>query len=312
MMSELLVHIGLHRTGSTWFQQTALPDEGTPIVDAWPDRADLARKIIKPCNADFAENVLRMELDSRCEAVRSKGDIPVISHERFSGNPSSGAFDMNRTAERIQRLCPDAKILVILRDQQSQLESIWCQAVRIGLYCSANDYLRPHHPGDFRIPHFEPSYLLHDEIVGEYARRFGRERVLALDFELLQKDSIAYMNMICDFVGAEPITEISREVQYARPHPLEAAILRRGNLLHRRTSMNPGPPLESERMYALWKKMALFLSTHAPLRMRRRFQEGHEQVIREFIDANDTRIRRSNRRLRDELKVNLTSDKWRF
>ena len=76
--------------------------------------------------------------------------------------------------------------------------------------------------------------------------------------------------------------------------------------------MNPGPPLESERMYALWKKMALFLSTHAPLRMRRRFQEGHEQVIREFIDANDTRIRRSNRRLRDELKVNLTSDKWRF
>ena len=166
-MSELLVHIGLHRTGSTWFQQTALPDEGTPIVDAWPDRADLARKIIKPCNADFAENVLRMELDSRCEAVRSTGDIPVLSHERFSGNPSSGAFDMSRTAERLQRLCPDAKILVILRDQQSQLESIWCQAVRIGLYCSADDYLRPHHPGDFRVPHFEPSYLLHDEIVGE-------------------------------------------------------------------------------------------------------------------------------------------------
>ncbi|MCH2144063.1 MAG: sulfotransferase [Phycisphaerales bacterium] len=310
-MSDLLVHVGLHRTGSTWLQKAALPCPDVPIDDVWSDRADLARKIITPTDADFSCEVVRMELESRCAGIRSEEIRPAISHERLSGNPSSGGFDMSRTAERIERIAPSARILIVLREQQSALESIWCQAVRIGLYCSARDYLRMYDPGDQRIPHFEPSYLQYDRVVEEYARRFGRERVLAIDFEVLRRDPLLYMNEICRFTGAGTVTNVPKEARYARPHPLEAAILRRGNLLHRRSSMNPGPPFESKWTWRQWSNASGFLSRHAPAWLKERFQNDLAETVAGLLDTHDEMIRASNRRLRDEFEVDLKSDDWR-
>jgi hypothetical protein len=311
-MSEPLIHIGLHRTGSTWIQKALLPHADVPLDDAWPDRGDIARKLIMPSNAGFSASVVRIELEERCREVRERGHQPVISHERFSGNPSSGGIDMSRTARRLQQVAPDAKILIILREQQSHLESIWCQAVRIGLFCSAEDYLRPYDPGDFRVPHFEPSYLLYDEILGEYVDRFGRDRVLALDFAHLRRDPKAYVNAICSFCGTSSVDDVPRETKYARPHPLEAAILRRGNLLHRRTSMNPGPPLESAWMFSQWRRLASLIARHAPAGVRDWFSSRHSRSVGEYLQAHDRPIRESNRRLRDKLGVDLIDDKWRF
>ena len=309
-MKDLLVHIGLHRTGSTWIQRSFLPCDETGIGDAWPDREDLGRRLIMAGKHSYSKTAILEELQDRCNRVREKGFIPALSHERFSGNPNSGAIDMPLIAERLQDLIPDAKILLVLRDQQSALESIWCQAVRIGLYCSAKDYLRPYDSGDFRIPHFDLEYLCYDGIVDEYVTRFGRENVLVLDFAHLRQDPLAYAGRICSFMGAPEPQKISVEAQYSRPHPLESAMLRRVNLVFRRTSMNPGPPLESKWMYRHLANTCRFVSNVSPGFVRRAFVRTHEKRVADFVASNTQRFRESNRRLRNDFNIELVDAHW--
>lgn len=312
-MTDPLVHIGLHRTGSTWMQKSALPHEGIPLEDIWPDRVDLANRVVIPTEDAFEEDApaIAAFIEARGERVRNAGRVPVISHERLSGNPSSGAYDMVRNAERIERVAPGARILIVLREQQSHLESIWCQAVRIGHYSSARDFLRPHAPGDFRTTHFTPSYLRYDRVVAEYVRRFGRDRVLAIDFERLRRDPTDHMGAICRFMGTTPPESVPIERKYARPSVLEADLLRRGNLLHLRSTLNPGPPFESARLHGLWRRGAAFAARCAPRWWLERKAARLAGVVTDYLDRHDDSIRTGNLRLRDEFGVELMSDLWR-
>ena len=46
---------------------------------------------------------------------------PVLSAERLSGNPHSGGYDSLQTAERLHRLFPQAKVLVVVREQTEEI-----------------------------------------------------------------------------------------------------------------------------------------------------------------------------------------------
>lgn len=311
-MNDLLIHLGLHRTGSTWIQRSMLPDANIPIDDIWPDRADLARRVIVCSDADFASAEIREKIDRSVAEATQAGRCPAISNERLSGNPNSGAFDMDQTSHRLHQLRPDAKIMIVIRDQQSALESIWCQAVRMGLYSSAYTYLKTHDLSDFRVPHFVPEYLYFDRIVSQYMKLFGRDRVLVLDFERLRQDPKSYVNSICDFMGVARVDSAPSEVQYARPHPLEAGVLRRGNLLFRRTSMNIGPPFESEHMFNLWRRFSGHVAKYAPNSLKKASARRLTATSTAFIDQIDTQVRASNKRLVDELGVELVSSNWRL
>lgn len=57
---------------------------------------------------------------------------PVLSAERLSGNPHSGGYDSLQTAKRLHRLFPQAKVLVVVREQTEEILSCYNQYVRAG------------------------------------------------------------------------------------------------------------------------------------------------------------------------------------
>ncbi|MCH2134168.1 MAG: sulfotransferase [Phycisphaerales bacterium] len=308
---DLLIHVGLHRTGTTWMQKAVLPDPRVPLVDVWPDRPDIGRRLIMPADDELNLEDLRGELTKRIEGADPGDDCAAISHERFSGNPHSGAYDMHQTACRLHAVAPDARIFIAVREQQSMVESLWSQGVRTGLSYSISDYLRPMDAEDFRIPRFESRYLLYHRIVQAYIDRFGRDRVLVMDFEGLRHDPMAYMERLCTFAGVSAPSGLDIQSRYARPAALEAAWRRRGNRLFRRTSFNPGPPMESRGLFRCWASLGGRVARHAPGFLQRRAAAKLSRVVASYLDEHDETIRSSNRTLRDDLGVEFVSSEWR-
>ena len=63
-MKRPLIHLGLHRTGSTWFQQHVLDGRDGRPFNTLPDRAEAAARIVLPRELDFDADATRRWIGS--------------------------------------------------------------------------------------------------------------------------------------------------------------------------------------------------------------------------------------------------------
>jgi hypothetical protein len=125
---EHVVHIGYHKTASTWLQAHVFPH----LAGLYYRDPLLARVVTNLATADsraFFGADCRVML--RQIARRSGGRL-LLSHEGLSGSLWDGYARGPRNAERIRRVLPDARIVVFVRRQQEMLRSIHAQYVNEG------------------------------------------------------------------------------------------------------------------------------------------------------------------------------------
>ncbi|MGA1708178.1 MAG: sulfotransferase [Phycisphaerales bacterium] len=310
MSRDVLLHLGLHRTGSTWLQQRVFDGRDgrpTPMV---PDRAESARRIVLAREEDFDADELRRWLAERVESVRRAGGVPVLSNERFSGNPHSGWFDAQRTFDRLAEVLPEAKVLLVLREQRDLVRSLWLQYVRIGGPASLRDYLRAPDPGDHRAPCFDPSFLRFDRLVESLDRRFGREQVLAIPYDRLRQDPRDFLARIGAFLGTEiPPPEHAEAKVYASPGFVAASLQRRVNLWCVRSTLHRAPPLPSPRLARLSGVLASVAGRLAsPL-----LESTRRRAAAALVEARLAEVpglRESNARLAERIGEDLRGFGW--
>jgi hypothetical protein len=310
MSRDVLLHLGLHRTGSTWLQQRVFDGRDgrpTPMV---PDRAESARRIVLAREEDFDADELRRWLAERVESVRRAGGVPVLSNERFSGNPHSGWFDAQRTFDRLAEVLPEAKVLLVLREQRDLVRSLWLQYVRIGGPASLRDYLRAPDPGDHRAPCFDPSFLRFDRLVESLDRRFGREQVLAIPYDRLRQDPRDFLARIGAFLGTEiPPPEHAEAKVYASPGFVTASLQRRVNLWCVRSTLHRAPPLPSPRLARLSGVLASVAGRLAsPL-----LESSRRRAAAALVEARLAEVpglRESNARLAERIGEDLRGFGW--
>jgi hypothetical protein len=310
MPRAVLLHLGLHRTGSTWLQQRVFDGRDgrpTPMV---PDRAESARRIVLAREEDFDADELRRWLAERVESVRRAGGLPVLSNERFSGNPHSGWFDAQRTFDRLAEVLPEAKVLLVLREQRDLVRSLWLQYVRIGGPASLRDYLRAPDPGDHRAPCFDPSFLRFDRLVESLDRRFGREQVLAIPYDRLRQDPRDFLARIGAFLGTEiPPPEHAEAKVYASPGFVVASLQRRVNLWCVRSTLHRAPPLPSPRLARLSGVLASVAGRLAsPL-----LESSRRRAAAALVEARLAEVpglRESNARLAERIGEDLRGFGW--
>ena len=129
MLSDPLVHIGFHKTGSTWLQHELFTPDSDRFFPLAPDRSVDQRKYLGKRFVRDDERYLLSSFDMNTAAIRQAveavlgkndpGDrVPFLSYERLSGNPHAGSFDARVIAERIRAAFPDARIFIVVREQQ--------------------------------------------------------------------------------------------------------------------------------------------------------------------------------------------------
>jgi hypothetical protein len=114
--------------------------------------------------------------------------VPVLSAERLCGDMLYGAYDSARIARRLADTFPEARVLVVFREQRQMILSSYRQYVSTGGLLSLEDYLQPPRP---RYPHpwpFSPVHFEYDRLIALYRELFDEARVLALPYELFRRD----------------------------------------------------------------------------------------------------------------------------
>lgn len=234
----LLIHVGYHKTATSWMQQRLFtPEHGFAQI---ADHTEVFAHVVQPHGFHFDPAGLRKRIDTRLEKLGANRTA-VISSEILSGHPFFGGRESDAHAERLLRIAPGAKILISIRDQMRILPSVYMQyLLRGGTMRPDQFFAGIDRPGYFG---FTPRHFEYDHFVAHYQRLFGAGNVHVLTQESLKKDAEGAVRRLARFSGNTGFHGLSAEAKkpYAPSYPEYAVpVLRRINHVQSST-LNANP-----------------------------------------------------------------------
>ncbi len=210
--SNIIIHIGYHKTGSTFLQRRIFPQLSFNQL-MQPQVGYLAKS--QPYNPyKFVK-----QLEQKHKLNQSQGTI--ISQETLSGQGDGNPmWDAHLIAERLHETFPNAKILIVIRNQLDYILSFYTfRVVKRGL----ERHPLPQYLEDkFDWLHTKLQY---DLLVRHYLNLFGQNQVRILLYEDLVQDANVFIQDILNFINIQ--TEIEwtnqRENQGTRNRQLISA-----------------------------------------------------------------------------------------
>jgi len=200
---RLGIHIGYHKAASSWLQSFLFNNREIGFISPFL-REEIGEMIIYPNGLEFSAGLCASVFREKIERAIASNLVPVISYERLSGNPHSGGYDSKEIADRLKQVFPDAKILIIIREQMSMIVSTYKQYIIEGGVCGPARYLKPTVEGRGRLPFFSLNYFQYHRLIRYYIDLFGRNNVLVLPFELFRNNPDYFISKIAAFYSISP------------------------------------------------------------------------------------------------------------
>jgi hypothetical protein len=242
-----LVHVGFHRTGAGWLARFVFgaPASGYRCLGG---DSNPVRRVVDDRLFEFDPDAARDELAPLLEDARAAGLLPVVCWPRLSGHPYSGGYDSKEIADRLKAVFPDARVLIVIREQCSMIVSTVKQFVAAGGVMSVSHFLE--RTDENRVPLFDFAHFEYDHLIRYYRSLYGEDNVLALPYEQLARDGRAFVSVIARFAGRDVSEETLDRLPYAHrtnqaPPAIAAAVTRPLNRLGPRSEVNPTPLLGS-------------------------------------------------------------------
>ena len=238
MTHRPLIHIGYHKTATTWMQrQLFIPAHGYRKIAG---HEEVYTHIIRPHDLRFSPEPMQAVIAKAMSNIADR-ETPVISSELLCGNPFFGGQGSGVYAERLYRIAPEAKILISIRSQLRVLPSVYMQYISRGGTMTYKQFFQSDiHPGYFG---FDPSHFEYDLLVSHYQKLFGAENVHILTQESLRSDMMEAVTRLAEFSDNRIFDGLIEGADKARmaSYPEHAApFLRRVNHVQRST-LNPAP-----------------------------------------------------------------------
>ncbi len=311
---NLLIHIGFHKTATTWLQEKLFAAPGTGFTVVAPDRKDCLyfgwelicgrgweayRQGRLETPFEFDAKRVRAHLD---ELVAGIEGCSVVSNEDLSGHIWSGGVAKKEIADRIFAVAPDAKILITIREQQALIQSSYDHFLWCGGLASIDNYLSTYN--EFQVPLFNRVHLRYDQTVAYYQRLFGPRRVLVLAYEDFRDRPVRFLRQLTDFAGLPPLDE-KRLSHTERVNHRGAAVaalhhwLRPLNLLGSPNNLNGRFGFGSTR---LWRQAVRSLAPAVPAVLAKRREAAVRARIERLIGGD---YARSNARLAELTGLDL-------
>lgn len=198
----MLLHIGYHKAASTVLQdQIFFAPNGVFLAPTTEPRHTLVERFVLPQPMSFDPVRARHHYRDLMRRAEAMGRTFVLSHERFSGYPPTGGFDSSIIATRLHRTFPEARVLIVVREQLASIYSMYLQYITDGGGMALREYLNPPKRYFKRVPGFSAEFYHYHRLVALYRQLFGADRVLCLPFELLAADPAEFQARIYDFSG---------------------------------------------------------------------------------------------------------------
>ncbi|MFW5652455.1 MAG: sulfotransferase [Planctomycetota bacterium] len=303
----MLLHVGYHKTGTTWLQQTVFAehDGESPFMRPWKNM--VIDELVTPHPLHFDADAVRERFHAGLVQARQAGKVPLISAERLSGNPHSGGYDAGDIAHRLAAVFPQARVLMVIREQTRAILSGYRQYVMVGGACSLPKYLTPPNAGRARVPWFRFEHFEYDRLLGVYQKFFGAENVLVLTHEELCRDPDVFVSRIINHVGIEPPKNhhVDRTRRNASVSDFVLNLKRPVNRIFVRDGVNPGGLIDSQRFSRRLQRLTRIIDSFVPQGVRNSGDQRARNIVREAVGE---RYRQSNRRLAEMINRDLAAE----
>ena len=234
-----IVHIGYHKTATTWFQDHVWP--AATSHDFVPRHA-AQRALLSAPGMHFDAAAAEATL-----GLAARGRPVVLSEENLSGYPHNGGLHgliAPEMARRIRAVLPDAQVVVFVRNQRDIVRATYAQYVAGGGTWSLRRYLsgkagkhgaltRP-----YKAPAFEWEHFEFDRLIAHYDTLFGRDNVHVYPYEWLADADALLLRLRRDLGVALPAGLAQRRRANRSLGALGLIVLRLFNLFTRQSVVN--------------------------------------------------------------------------
>jgi Sulfotransferase family len=300
-----LIHIGYHKTATTWLQEHLFRNAAAGFaVQNGSDR--VLREFV--LRGPFAFDALRTRetLNKHILPLPASAHVPVITQERLSGSPHTGGYDSQIIADRLKAVFPEARILIVIREQVDIILSGYKQYVRNGGRQSLGLYLAPPENGSNHIPAFRYEFFEYHTLMGYYQTLFGKDHVLALPYEQFVQQPGTFVKNILSFSGLNPGEDVVSMLPFnRRSHPSLSFVAT--NLKRHLSALADVPSryqhrgmfvLSPEQRHTILNGLER-LDARLPKNMRQRSDAGarafiHQEIKGRYVESNTLTSQLSN------------------
>ncbi|MDJ0795249.1 MAG: hypothetical protein QNJ51_00180 [Calothrix sp. MO_167.B12] len=290
---NILIHVGYMKTGSTWLQKVLFNNKNagfTPLLkhEYLGGSLDAVEQFIINNSFTFSHESARKVFEPRINEALSTSLVPVLSQESLSGNPVDGCYWGKEVADRLYATFPEAKICIVIREQKAILMSIYRHYIGGKGTKTLEEFIGmgkdiPGYKPICRLEHFE-----YDLLIAYYQNLFGRENVLVLPFELIQKDAYYFCQCILKFSNTEGSINYSLRPQNAGFKGGSLALKRRLNYFSEPPNCIKPQPRFS---YNLIYKASIVTNKILPQKIHQNFENKWKNIINDkvgdsFSDSN--------------------------
>ncbi len=192
-MVKTLIHIGYHKTGSTFLQRRIFKHH--PRIHV-VNRKELKRVFLRVGSLHFDAAGAGEWIAAQRRTAESGRDSMVISDEELSGNihtGGNGGYLPKEVADRLHTVLPDAQVAIFIRNQYDIIESVYRQYVKKGGTLGIKKYLFDQGGLNHRFPLFSFDHFEYHPLIAYYIALFGRERVHVFLNEEMKNDIDAFL-----------------------------------------------------------------------------------------------------------------------
>lgn len=294
-MPAPLIHIGYHKTASTFLQRRLFSDGQTGFRLAGGP-GEMSQAFVTLNGFDFDPEQAAWRFAAALSGASKDGLVPVLSAERLSGMPHRGGYDSRAVADRLAASFPEARILVVIREQRDMLLSLYKTYVRMGGPATLEQYVLSSREVADRAALFRFDYLEYHRLVGHYQGLFGPDNVLVLPYELLVAAPRRFLVRVARFSGS-PVeakwaaAQVRAASVNVSPSPAAIRLRRHLNKWYVRGLYNPSPILPVSTHAGPARALDARIDRAVPKRFR---LSGTSRWLRFVEQATEGRYEKSN------------------
>jgi hypothetical protein len=196
MNSQVLIHVGLHKTGTTWLQRWMAAH---PSIAYRLDSFGGIQRPIDICRTAMADQPSWYAIsDENLTGGRiwPEGYTSLLlRHAGLHKQPTGIPEHRKRVADQLHAMFPQATILITTRGFAGALRSSYSQVIRLGGDQTFEEYLESY-------SEFISDWLDLNAVIETYRSRF--KNVLILPYEILSEDEARYERLLQEFLDLPP------------------------------------------------------------------------------------------------------------
>lgn len=289
------MHVGFAKAGSTFLQKTLFSGDH-PQIGVLGQRKPggylksgeelFMNRLVVGKTEKRGVSPFDFDASATRELVYANADdskpVVALSNEDWAGHPFSGGIYRHTIGCRIKESFPEAKILIVVREQTKMVLSKYAHFLTRGLgLLDLKAFLHPDKPN--QIPLHQREFYLFSGMVNWYRETFGADRVLCLPLEMLARDQQGFLDRICAHCGVSTMEAFAEtERQNTRDYRQYAAIRQIPliNYLAAPTPANGGAGLHMKLSRKLLNGLTMAVTTKR--RESRIVQRDLEEIRRHF------------------------------